>query len=360
VSDEAREAPRVAAEFRVTYQTVDELVVAYCTDLSKGGLFLAADAPLPPDTIVSVLLELPEGSAAIPTTARVVYRRDAEQAKLQGKPMGMGLTFLDLDEDTLMLIEAFISERITTETAQMLPVRMERRLSVLVVDDDVACQKVAAAPFRARGDYVRVAGDGMEALALALKEAPDVVLADVNMPRMDGWVFLRMMRARPQLSTVPFIFLTTLSGEEERLRGYQLGVDDYVSKPYRSTELRARVDRLTARMRPVRDGEASLRGDLEQVSLGSVLTFLEFERKTGELTVESELVARVLMREGRPLKVEIEGAPPMSPLELFHTLLDWPTGRFQFAGRELDLEDDLKTTSTAILLEHARLKDESS
>jgi DNA-binding LytR/AlgR family response regulator len=193
---------------------------------------------------------------------------------------------------------------------------------------------------------------------LALKEPPDVVLSDVNMPRMDGWQFLRMMRSRENLAGVPVIFLTTLSGEEERLKGYQLGVDDYVNKPYRSTELRARVDRLTARMRPSREGDASLHGDLEQVSLGSVLTFLEFERKTGELVVEGELVAKVLLRDGRPLRIEIEGAPPMIPRDLFHTLLDWPTGRFQFNGRDIDVPDDVESTSTAILLEHARISDE--
>src|SRR5262249_13623057 len=149
--------------------------------------------------------------------------------------------FRDVPEDTLMLLEGYISERMSADAAQVSPIRAEKRLSVVVADDDATCQKLAAAPFRARGDYVRVAGDGMEALAMCLQEQPDVVLSDVNMPGMDGWQLLRLLRARPNLQAVPVIFLTTLADEEERLRGYQMGVDDYVAKPYRSIELRARV-----------------------------------------------------------------------------------------------------------------------
>ena len=174
----------------------------------------------------------------------------------------------------------------------------------MIVDDDHGCRTLAAQPFRTRGDYVRIAPDGFEALAQCLKETPDVIVSDVHMPRLDGWQLLRMCRARPTLSSVPFLFLTTLGGEQERLRGYQLGVDDYVSKPFRGKELQARVDRVVTRVQRASHALAekkTLRGDLAQVTLPSVLGFLELEKKTGELLVIGPKPAHLFLRDGRLL-----------------------------------------------------------
>jgi hypothetical protein len=159
------------------------------------------------------------------------------------------------------------------------------------------------------------------------------------------------------------IFLTTLAGEEERLRGYQLGVDDYVQKPYRSIELRARVDRLTARSRAAarKEERNALRGDLEQVSLPSLFTFLELERKTGRLAVLGEKTAYVWVREGRPQRIEVEDAEAFfTPNELISIVLGWSTGQFDFAAEPVEVEDQLRTSFTALLLEHARLTDEQN
>jgi DNA-binding response OmpR family regulator len=203
----------------------------------------------------------------------------------------------------------------------------------------------------------------MEALAAALKEPPDIILSDVNMPRMDGWQLLRLVRSRTQLAGVPLIFLTTLSGEEERLRGYQLGVDDFVAKPYRSIELRARVDRLTARARAQarKEERNALRGDLEQVSLPSLFTFLELERKTGRLAVLAEKTAYLWVREGRPVRVEVEDAEAFfTPTELVSIVLGWSSGQFDFAAEPVEGDDVLQSSFTALLLEHARITDEQN
>src|SRR5438874_8888588 len=250
-------------------------------------MFLATERFLPVNAVILVNLELGEGSAEIPIICRVVYVRDHDAARTVGKPPGMGIEFLDLTVDCLGLIEAFIAERISD--GEVVPdAGPARRLSIVIVDDDHGCRTLAAAPFRQRGDYVRIAPDGFEALAQCLKETPDVIVSDVHMPRMDGWQLLRMCRARPTLSSVPFLFLTTLGGEQERLRGYQLGVDDYVSKPFRGKELQARVDRVVSRVQRAAHALAekkTLRGDLVSVALPSVLGFLELEKKTGELLV---------------------------------------------------------------------------
>jgi uncharacterized protein (TIGR02266 family) len=356
-------APRVEATFRVSYGSVDQLLVAYSSDLSKGGMFLQTDQFLPVNAVIRVNLELGVGSVEIPVICRVVYVRDEAAARAVAKPAGMGIEFLDMTAECLGLIEAYIAERIgeVERPVEVAPPR--KRLSVIIVDDDHGCRTLAAQPFRTRGDYVRLAPDGFEALAQCLKEPPDVIVSDVHMARMDGWQLLRMCRARPSLSSVPFLFLTTLGGEQERLRGYQLGVDDYVSKPFRGKELQARVDRVVERVQRAAHALAerkTLRGDLASVMLPAVLGFLELERKTGELLVIGSKQANLFIREGRLLRVEVDGVvAEATSIEVVYELLSWRTGQFEFAAHEVPGEDLLDTTITALLLEHARFSDEN-
>jgi len=359
-----RGAPRVEATFRVSYENVDQLLVAYSSDLSKGGMFLTTDQFLPVNAVVRVNLELGEGSAEIPVICRVVYVRDEKSARVVGKPAGMGIEFLDLTAECLGLIEAYIAERIGEVDGAVDNGSAHKRLSIMIVDDDHGCRTLAAQPFRTRGDYVRVAPDGFEALAQCLKETPDVIVSDVHMPKLDGWQLLRMCRARPTLSSVPFLFLTTLGGEQERLRGYQLGVDDYVSKPFRGKELQARVDRVVARVQRAAHALAekkTLRGDLAQVTLPSVLGFLELEKKTGELLVIGAKPAHLYLRDGRLLRVEIDGlVADAASLEVVYDLLSWRVGQFEFAAHEVPGEDLYDRSITAFLLDHAKFVDENN
>jgi CheY-like chemotaxis protein len=365
-ADNARGSPRVTATFRVSYPTVDQLVVSFTADLSKGGMFLesAPNELHAVDTLLSVVLELPGGAGEIPVVCRVVHVRDVEAAKITGKPIGMGIEFLDMNEEYLALIESFIHEHFAgVFTAPPEEPTTRRRLQVLIVDDEEAIRALVAAPFKKRGDLVRTVADGFEAFAEVLRERPDVVVCDVSMPRLDGWQFLRLVRSRPQLASLPVLFLTALSNEEERLRGYQLGVDDYVEKPYRARELLVRVDRLVERAthapREAAD-ESTLRGDLSQVSMASLLSFLQMERKSGVLRVVTESGgARLFVRDGKALRIELDDELlPESPQAAIFRLLDWTGGNFEFVAGAVEGEDEIGMTLTALLLEHARLRDE--
>jgi uncharacterized protein (TIGR02266 family) len=355
---DGRQHPRVEASFHVHYKTVDELVLAYSADLSRGGMFLKTDQFLPINAVVQVKLELPDGAGEIPAICRVAFVRDRDTAAKTGQPMGMGVEFLDLDGEALQIIEHFIVA--LSGDAQPAHKLLARKLKMVVVDDDAAWRDYVASVFTARGDVVHTAPDGFEALALCLKQLPDVILCDVQMPRMDGWQFLRMVRARPSLASVPIVFLTTLAGEEERLRGYQLGIDDYIAKPFSAEELLARVDRLVTRMhRAARPNieKKTLRGDLQQVSLASVLSFLENERKTGELLIVGTSRARMLLRDGALLRVELNEPVPAS--ERFFIILGWRRGQFEFAPRDVDGDEEPQSL-TSLILEHARRTDEAN
>jgi len=357
--EQNRGADRVEAAFRVRYKTLDDLVIGYSKNLSKGGLFLRTPKLLAVDAVVELHIELPDGGGELVTLCRVAFARNAAEAAKSRQPQGMGIQFLDPKDETRSRIERFIAECSAELPASERP---SRALDVLVVDDEEAYCEVAAEPFRARGDTVRIAHDGIDALALCLKARPDIILCDVQMPRMDGWQLLRLVRARPVLASVPIVFLTTLTSEDDRLLGYRLGVDDFIAKPYRPQEVVARADRAVARADKASDaaGErGKLRGDIEQVGVPSVLAFLELEKKTGVLTVAGKQTARVHLRTGSPVRLELDGATAGSRWkELLFEVLDRRAGPFEFTSGDIKCADEIKTSVTALLLEHARRRDE--
>jgi response regulator RpfG family c-di-GMP phosphodiesterase len=190
-----------------------------------------------------------------------------------------------------------------------------------------------------------------------------VILSDVNMPVMDGWQFIRMVRSRPSIASVPVVFLTTLGGESERLKGYQLGVDDYISKPFDSQELKLRVARILSRSRKrpaTSAGRNALRGDLSQVSLGSVLSFIQVERRTGLMLVLAEdRIASLHIRQGDVVQTDLPpGYDHLEGIDRVFELLEWPAGRFEFSAVDIAVPDTLRVPTSYILMEHARRQDE--
>ena len=117
---------------------------------------------------------------------------------------------------------------------------------ILLVDDDETLLELVADQMRAVGYVPVTAKGGIEGLQLATETAPDLVVLDVMMPGMDGWEVCRRLRER---SSVPIIMLTAKGEEIDKLRGFHLGVDDYVTKPFSFAELVARVGAVISRAR---------------------------------------------------------------------------------------------------------------
>ena len=113
---------------------------------------------------------------------------------------------------------------------------------VLVADDDGDILGLVAFRLKRAGYTVLTASDGEAALHLALEENPDLALLDVMMPKLDGYEVTRRLRANESTRTLPVILLTARVQESDIRRGLDAGADDYVRKPFSSSELRARVD----------------------------------------------------------------------------------------------------------------------
>jgi len=113
--------------------------------------------------------------------------------------------------------------------------------TVLAVDDEPKALLLLRNLIEPEGCRVLLATSGAQALELAAREQPDVVLLDIMMPEMDGFEVCRRLREDPVLAQIPILMLTALDDRESRLRGLETGADDFVSKPFDSIELRTRV-----------------------------------------------------------------------------------------------------------------------
>lgn len=115
---------------------------------------------------------------------------------------------------------------------------------VLFVDDDTTLLKLLSDYLSGNEFIVRTTHKSDTALRLLFDERPDIVILDVMMPGMDGFVLAARIR---EISSVPLIFLTAKSSETDKLRGFRLGVDDYVTKPFSFAELAARLHAVLSR-----------------------------------------------------------------------------------------------------------------
>src|ERR1700683_718445 len=120
---------------------------------------------------------------------------------------------------------------------------------ILCIEDDSETAALIAEELTDRGYEVGVAYNGRDGLAAILRAAPDLVLADVSMPVMSGFDLLeRLIAHEPRFARMPFVFLTALADHDNELKGWQLGADDYVTKPV-DFELLAAV--ITSRLKRV-------------------------------------------------------------------------------------------------------------
>ena len=121
-------------------------------------------------------------------------------------------------------------------------------ITVLVVDDEVRMRKLIKDFLSQKGYSILEAGDGEEALKVfeEKQNSIDLILLDVMMPKLDGWSVLRQIR---QTSKVPIIMLTARGEEQDELFGFELGVDEYISKPFSPKILVARVEAILKRLK---------------------------------------------------------------------------------------------------------------
>jgi DNA-binding response OmpR family regulator len=238
---------------------------------------------------------------------------------------------------------------------------MEAR--ILVVDEDPWFHGVVRSALSDRGYAIATAADGVVALAKALLDPPHLVISDVRVPGIDGWGLVRRLRASRKLRETPFIFLSDLCSAEHRRRGLILGADDYLPKPFDPEELALRVAGVLRRSRPQPRGEArGFSGAIEDISLASLLMLLEVERKTGVLALQRRGArerCRLFVRHGRIVAAHLDGDSRRAHRELLFSVVGWSAGLFAFKAVPVEVADEVRMTTTHLLLEGTRRIDEA-
>jgi len=116
---------------------------------------------------------------------------------------------------------------------------------VMIVDDSLTVRKITSRLLLREGFAVTTAKDGVDALQLMGEQVPDVILLDIEMPRMDGFEFAKTIKGDPKFVNVPIIMITSRTAEKHRSRAAELGVDLYLGKPYQEEELLQHLREMT-------------------------------------------------------------------------------------------------------------------
>jgi len=146
--------------------------------------------------------------------------------------LGDGRIVLILDIQALVRTGAPV-----VEIRKAAPKPADGRPVALVVDDSITVRRVTERFLHRSGLRVETAKDGLDAISVMQEHKPDIILLDIEMPRMDGYEFASHVRNDPRVADVPIIMITSRVGDKHRARAIELGVNDYLGKPYQDQQL---------------------------------------------------------------------------------------------------------------------------
>ncbi len=221
-----------------------------------GSLVGAAPSALPEDenAVSLVLIRAGENSSALLTDSLegsreiVVKTLGPHIASVPGVTgatiLGDGRVIMILDAGTLVRAQKG-PERAAVEPPPQ--TTAGPTLTALVVDDSITMRRVTQRLLERRGAKVFTARDGLDAITVLQEHPVDIILLDVEMPRMDGYQLATHVRNDAKLKHLPIIMITSRSGEKHRAKAIEIGVNDYLSKPYQESQLVAAIEALLGR-----------------------------------------------------------------------------------------------------------------
>lgn len=350
-----RRVARIILNLTVELTAGGQTIRAVSQDVTPFGMFIRLATPLPVGTTIE--LAMSPGGVRLSTVATVVHSLTESEARMLGRKPGIGVVFRDSLRDQADLEFQGELIKLIETNPQINPI--EDELRIVVADPQTRLLERLSTALGNAGFLVYTATNGMEALGAALSRGPDVVLAERDMPVMDGMRLLEEMGRQPELASVPFMMMSENATDLVRLQAFQLGAAEFLPKPFTALEVILRARRLGRMGR--REGErVLLRGAVEQLGLPSLLTMLEQERKTGVLRLtRDETVAWLSFVDGRLVRARASDKRDDSRSTVMR-VLDWTAGHFELSAGGAEGDPELDDSVTHLLLEHARVTDEAS
>jgi DNA-binding response OmpR family regulator len=353
-----RRVERVIMSIAVELTVDGEVMDTVTQDMSPFGMFVRLVRPLPIGTPVELAIA-PRG---VRHTAPgvVVHLLDEREAQALGRQPGIGVVFRGarpgepgaaLATEVIRLIENHVAANAAST----------EDIRIVIADPSTRLLERLSTALGNAGFQVAIVTNGIEALGAALTRTPDVVLAERDMPVLDGLQLLSEMGQHADLAAVPVMIMAEAAHATDlaRLEAFQLGAVDFIPKPFTALEVILRARRLARTAR--RDGErVVLRGAVDHLGLPSLLSMLEQDRKTGVLTLtNNEVVAWLWFVEGQLVRVRGSDVRGDSRSTLMR-VLDWTEGHFELSVGGAEGPRELDDSVTQLLLEHARMRDESA
>ena len=216
--------------------------------LQHLGLFVGGAPSRLPDedaAVPVILVRAGEHSTALITDQLVGSREIVVKTlgpQITGVPGVSGATILGDGSIVVILdVGALVRARRHDDDEPVPMQQRDERILALVVDDSITVRRVTQRLLERNGMRVLTARDGMDAITVMQDARPDVILLDIEMPRMDGYQFATHVRNDPRVADVPIIMITSRSSEKHRARAIEVGVNDYLSKPYQESQLLAAI-----------------------------------------------------------------------------------------------------------------------
>ena len=256
--------PRTELERLLEGETPAYLYGGRPYQLQHLSVLLGIGAPQFPEELTTVpllLVRTGDASLALITEGMqgsrevVVKSVGAQVASIRGisgaSILGDGSIVLILDVTALGRRAALVggTER---EVQEREAPKEDTRIFAMVVDDSITVRRVTQRLLERFGMRVLTAKDGVDALALLQENHPDVMLLDIEMPRMDGYELAQHMRNDERFKDLPIIMITSRTGEKHRNRAMEIGVNKYLGKPFQENELLENIQELVGRFRPQR------------------------------------------------------------------------------------------------------------
>jgi DNA-binding response OmpR family regulator len=237
--------------------------------------------------------------------------------------------------------------------------------TLLLVDADPRSVRVLEVSLKKAGYSVTTAADGQDALAKLDLSTPDLVLTDTRLPKLDGYALVRKLKEKPEWAVIPVVFLTSQKSVEDKIRGLELGVEDYLTKPIFVRELLARVNLLLARRtqeniasqnKALAGRQTRFSGSISDMAVVDLLQTFEVSRKSGVVHLSSGTQeAHIYFREGKVVDADVGR---LRGEEAIYRALIWNEAQFEVEFCAVKNEDLMNTSTQGILMEGMRRVDE--
>ncbi len=234
---------------------------------------------------------------------------------------------------------------------------------IFVIDDEVNLLNILKIQLGRAGYDVSTFTSPLDALQKIAQEPPDLLIVDYMMPVMDGLEFTKKVKAEANTGSIPIIILSAVSQTNDKLKAFEAGAEDYVTKPYDIKEVSARIRSALTRsmaqkkkMPPERKPSEGLAGKLGTVSLSNLIQLLEMDAKTGILHIRSSKgTGDISFSKG---KVVAASMGALKGVTAVYRLVYLQEGEFEFENLETVSEHQITTNNQNLLLDAARHKDE--